>query len=122
MQKTQAAFGRKGHRLARCPEIAPLLVFYPCDELDPQEKQQVDEHLVTCLRCAQQLREEQEISAALLSSFAAAHQMDPFQELLAQCRSELCELLDDFSVPPVGRHASPSGWARRRMAWRPMFG
>lgn len=63
MQKTQTAFGMKGRRLARCTEIAPLLVFYPRGELDGQEKQQIDAHLATCLSCAQQLREEHEIYA-----------------------------------------------------------
>lgn len=63
MQKTQTAFGMKGRRLARCTEIAPLLVFYPRGELDGQEKQQIDAHLATCLSCAQQLREEHEIHA-----------------------------------------------------------
>ena len=58
----------------------------------------------------------------LLSSFEAAYQMDPFVELLAQCRSELCELLDDFSVPPPHGQASPgSGAAKSGFAldvWR----
>ena len=122
MQTTQAAFVMEGHRLALCSEIAPLLVFYPCDELGAPEKRQIDAHLATCLSCAQQLREEQEIHATPWSLFAAGYEMDPSEELLAQCRRELCELLDDFSVSRVRGHASPSGWARRRMAQRPMFG
>jgi len=31
--------------LARCAEIAPLLVFYACDEVEPQEREQIDAHL-----------------------------------------------------------------------------
>lgn len=109
MQTTQAAFARKRHRLARCSEIAPLLIFYACDHLNGPEKQQIDAHLATCLSCAQQLRKEQEIHTTLPTSFEAADPIDPFGELLAQGRSELRNLLDDFSVPPIRGQASPSG-------------
>lgn len=107
MQTTQAPFVRKRHRLARRSEIARLLVFYACDHLNGPEK--VDAHLATCSSCAQQPREEQEIHTTLLTSFEAAGPIDAFGELLAQCRSELLNLLDDFSVPPIHGHASPSG-------------
>lgn len=122
MHKTQTALRVIGRRLARCSEIAPLLVFYPGDGLDAQEKEQIDAHLAACLGCAQQLRQEQEMRATLLSSFAAARQWNPPEELLSQCRSELCDLLDDFSVPPRRGHAPPSGGAPQRRALRPMFG
>lgn len=122
MQKTQAAFVMKGHLLTRCSEIAPLLVFYSCDELDAQERRQIDAHLAICLNWAQQLREEQEKHATLLSSFEAAYQMDPSEELLAQCRRELCELLDDFSVRRCADVPRRLAGRRRRMALRPMFG
>ncbi len=29
-------------RLTRCVDIAPLLVFYACDEVEPQEREQID--------------------------------------------------------------------------------
>lgn len=49
MQTTQSAFAMRGHRLTQCSEIAPLLVFYLCDELDAREKQLVDAHLAALL-------------------------------------------------------------------------
>lgn len=110
-----------GHRLTKCAEIAPLLVFYACDEVDTHEREQIAAHLEACATCAQQLREEQEMHAALMNTFQPADQIDPAGVLLAQCRSELAELLDDFSAPPVREQWSPFGWARRWMALRPAW-
>ena len=107
--------------LMRCADIAPLLVFYACDEVEPQERQQIDAHLANCTSCSSQLREEQEMQSALLSAFQPADQLDPAGVLLAQCRSELSELLDDLSAPPVRETWSPFGWARRWMALRPAW-
>ncbi len=78
--------------LKRCGDIAPLLVFYACDEVEPQERDQIDAHLAACASCAQQLREEQEMQSALANAFQSADQLDPSGALLAQCRSELSEL------------------------------
>ena len=107
--------------LPRCTEIAPLLVFYACDEVEPQEREQIDAHLAVCASCAEQLREEQEMQGALVSAFQPADQLDPSGTLLAQCRSELSELLDDFSAPPLRERWSPFGWARQWMALRPAW-
>jgi HEAT repeats len=105
----------------RCGEIAPLLVFYACDEVEPQEREQIEAHLARCAACAAQLREEQEMQCALVSAFQPADQLDPSGALLAQCRSELSELLDDLSAPPLREQWSPFGWMRRWMALRPAW-
>lgn len=107
--------------LTRCSEIAPLLVFYACDEVDAQERQQIDAHLAACTSCAEQLREEQTMQAALISTLQPADQIDPSGTLLAQCRSELSELLDDLSAPPIRERWTPFGWTRRWMALRPAW-
>jgi len=108
-------------RLARCGDIGPLLVFYACDEVEPLEREQIDAHLALCASCATQLREEQEMQSALVSAFQPADQLDPSGALLAQCRSELSELLDDLSAPPLREQWSPFGWMRRWMALRPAW-
>ena len=110
-----------GRRLARCSEVGPLLVFYACDEVDSHEREQIEAHLAACASCAEQLREEQEMQTALMSAFQPADQIDPSGALLAQCRSELSELLDDLSSPPLREHWTPFGWARRWMALRPVW-
>jgi hypothetical protein len=107
--------------LKRCADIGPLLVFYACDEVAPQEREQIDAHLAKCASCAAQLREEQEMQSALVSAFQPADQLDPSGALLAQCRSELSELLDDLSAPPLREQWSPLGWMRRWMALRPAW-
>jgi hypothetical protein len=109
------------NRLTRCDDIGPLLVFYACDEVEPQEREQIDAHLASCTACATLLREEQEMQSALVSAFQPADQLDPSGTLLAQCRSELSELLDDLSAPPLREQWSPFGWARRWMALRPAW-
>jgi HEAT repeats len=107
--------------LTRCSDIGPLLVFYACDEVEPQEREQIDAHLANCASCAAQLREEQEMQSALVSAFQPADRLDPSGALLAQCRSELSELLDDLSAPPLREQWSPLGWIRRWMALRPAW-
>jgi hypothetical protein len=109
------------NRLAKCAEVAPLLVFYACDEVDLKEREQIAKHLAGCAACAQQLREEQEMQSALVSAFQPADQLDPSGILLAQCRSELSELLDDLSAPPLREQWTPFGWLWRWMALRPAW-
>src|SRR6266481_4002197 len=110
-----------GDRLTRCGNIAPLLVFYACDEVEPQEREQIDAHLASCVSCATQLREEVEMQSALVNAFQPADHLDPSGALLAQCRSELSELLYDLSAPPLREQWNPFGWARRWMALRPAW-
>jgi hypothetical protein len=107
--------------LARCAEIAPLLVFYACDEVEPLEREQIDAHLAVCDACAALLREEQEMQSALVGAFQPADQLDSSGALLAQCRSEFSELLDDLSAPPLRERWSPFGWTRQWMAIRPAW-
>ena len=109
------------NRLAKCGDVAPLLVFYACDEVEPREREQIEAHLAACPSCAQQLREEQEMQTALVSAYQPADQLDPSGILLAQCRSELSELLDDLSAPPLREQWTPFGWLRRWMALRPAW-
>jgi len=108
-------------RLTRCADVGPLLVFYACDEVDAREREQIEAHLGACSSCAKQLREEQDMQTALLSAFQPADQLDPSGALLSQCRSELSELLDDISAPPLRQRWSPFGGIRRWMALRPAW-
>jgi HEAT repeats/Putative zinc-finger len=108
-------------RLQTCADVAPLLVFYACDEVSPRERQQIDAHLAACASCAKQLEQEITMQTAVVDSSQAADRLDPTGALLAQCRSELSELLDDLSAPPVREHWVPFGWVRRWMALRPAW-
>ncbi len=108
-------------RLTRCEDIAPLLVFYACGEVDAREREEIDAHLAACPVCAQQLSEELTFQTAFSGASQPADQLDPSGALLAQCRSELAEQLDDLSAPPVREHWMPFGWVRRWMALRPAW-
>jgi len=55
-----------------CAEIAPLLVFYACDEVSAQERVTIEAHLVTCEDCREQLAEERAFQEAVGSMPQAA--------------------------------------------------
>jgi hypothetical protein len=108
-------------RLEACREIAPLLVFYACDEVSPEEHNQIQAHLASCPTCSKQLEEELAMQAAFTGSLQAADQLDASGAMLSQCRSELSELLDDISAPPLREHWMPFNWVRGWMASRPVW-
>jgi anti-sigma factor RsiW len=108
-------------QVKRCEDVAPLLVFYACDEVTPQEREKIEAHLSVCPACAKQLEQELAMQTVVCGASQPADQLDPAGALLAQCRSELSELLDDLSAPPVREHWMPFGWIRRWMALRPAW-
>ena len=104
-----------------CAEIAPLLVFYVCDELTEQERAQVEKHLAVCDECRAQLSEERELHGALSDQPSAGDLLDPSGLLLSQCRSELAERLDDLARPPVKERVVGFTWMRRWMVLHPAW-
>jgi hypothetical protein len=111
-----------GRPLTTCTDVAPLLTFYAIDELEPSEREQVEAHLNACPECAALLSEELQVARALGTLPQSADELDPTGALLAQCRSELSESLDDLYAPPVKERWTPFGWLRRWMALRPAWG
>jgi len=105
----------------RCEDIAPILVFYACEEINESERQQIDEHLAVCTACTAHLSKERELWDALGAVHRSASERDSVDVLLAQCRSELAEKLDDISAAPVEEHWRPFGWVQRWMALRPAW-
>ena len=104
-----------------CAEIAPLLVFYVCDEVSAQERVAIDTHLATCEDCRAQLAEERAFQEAVGTIPQAAENLDSASVLLAQCRSELSEKLDDLATPHVKEKAPAFLWLRRWMALHPAW-
>lgn len=104
-----------------CTEIAPLLVFYVCDEVNEQERVAIEQHVAVCTGCQSQLQDEQEFHAALVSAQASRQQVDSTGMLLSQCRSELAEALDDLDRPAVKPKLSPFGFLRHWMALHPAW-
>src|SRR5690349_16080537 len=104
-----------------CKDIAPLLVFYACDEVSDKERKHIEAHVARCEACAAQLAEENHLQEAMTAALQPADELDATGILLAQCRSELAEALDDLSAPPIQERWRPFGWLRRWMALRPAW-
>jgi hypothetical protein len=104
-----------------CKDIAPLLVFYLCDEVSEDEREQIEAHLASCSACSALLAEDEQLQSALLAGPQSADELDASGILLAQCRSELAESLDDLSAPPLQEHWRPFGWLRGWMSLRPVW-
>src|SRR5438132_3056372 len=104
-----------------CKDIAPLLVFYTCDEVSDRERKEIEAHVANCRACAAQLAEENDLQEAMVARRQPADELDSSGILLSQCRSELAETLDDLSAPPIQEHWRPFGWLRRWMALRPTW-
>jgi hypothetical protein len=104
-----------------CKDVAPLLVFYACDEVSDKERRQIEAHIANCQPCAAQLAEENHLQEAMVAVLQPADEIDSSGILLSQCRSELAETLDDLSAPPLQEHWRPFGWLRRWMALRPAW-
>src|SRR5713101_140777 len=105
----------------KCEDIAPLLVFYACNEVCDRERKQIDAHVASCPACAAQLAEESQLQEAMVAAPQPADELDSSGILLSQCRSELAEALDDLSAPPIQEHSRPFGWLGRWMALRPAW-
>jgi hypothetical protein len=104
-----------------CKDIAPLLVFYACDEVSDKERKQIEAHVAKCEACAALLADENRLQEAMAAALQSADELDASGILLSQCRSELAEALDDLSAPPIQEHWRPFGWLRRWMALRPAW-
>jgi hypothetical protein len=104
-----------------CEQVAPLLVFYACGELEESEQELVQQHLAVCAACSAQLSEEKNLQNLFASLPQNADRLDSAGVLLSQCRSELAETLDDLVRPPVMEKTPVFGAFRRWMALRPAW-
>jgi HEAT repeats len=104
-----------------CDEIAALLVFYVCDEVNDQERAAVERHVAQCRECNAQLAEQREFQDAVDSMPRAGDQLDAAGILLSQCRSELAEKLDDLERPTAQEKVLAFSWLRGWMVLHPMW-
>jgi len=106
----------RGHELKpfSCQECGELLVFYACDELSAEERAAVEEHVGRCAACAASLAAELRLQQVVAGAAQPADRLDPAGSLLAQCRSELAEALDEIAPRrgPGGRLLAihPRNW------------
>ena len=102
-----------------CAEVAPLFVFYLCNEVDDRERAKIEDHLAKCETCRTQLSEERSFQDAMGGVSQAADELDTSGVLLAQCRSELAEQLDDLTRPRVKETPLRFAWLRRWLIVHP---
>jgi hypothetical protein len=110
-----------GETKVACGEIASLLVFYVCDEVNEQERPMIEAHLAECAACREQLAEEREFQTAISSLPRRGDQLDAAGIMLSQCRSELAEALDDLELPALKQRAPAFGWFRGWMVLHPAW-
>jgi hypothetical protein len=79
----------------RCEDIDTLATLYACDELDAAARAQLEAHLTHCATCADAVSRDMRLQQAIGSLEQPADSLDRSGLLLAQCRSELAESLDD---------------------------
>jgi len=82
-------------RALHCDAAAPLLVFYVCGESSPEDCTALEQHIAGCASCAAALASELRLRQVLTTLAQPADVLDQAGALLAQCRSELAEALDD---------------------------
>ena len=102
-----------------CGDVGPLLVFLACDEVTAEERAAIESHLAGCRDCRELLSEEGQFQESVSVIPQAADELDRSGTLLAQCRSELAESLDEIAVPAERERWQPFGLVRRWMALRP---
>ena len=83
------------HRTADCEATERLLTLYACDELSAAERASAEAHVANCANCAATLAAELRLRQSLSTLRQPADVLDAAGALLAQCRSELAEVLDD---------------------------
>ena len=105
---------QENNRGILCADIESLAVLYVCDELDAAVRAELEAHLAQCPACADVVARETRLHQAIVSLDRPADLLDRSGLLLAQCRSELAEAIDDQVARanrPVWRAIlSPVAW------------
>ena len=93
----------------RCEDIEPLAILHACDELDAATRAALETHVSRCAACATIFSRETGLQQAIASLEQPADSIDRGGLLLAQCRSQLSETIDDH----LAKQNQPG--------WRPVF-
>ncbi len=100
--------------IVRCEQIESLAILYACNELDADARAALEAHIALCPACATVVSRVGRLHQAIAALEQPADSLDRSGLLLAQCRSELAEALDDHQARAnqPGWHAmfSPVAW------------
>ena len=98
----------------RCEEIESLAILYSCDELDPAARAALEAHATQCPACSAVISREGRLQQAIASFDQPADSLDRSGLLLAECRSQLSEAIDDhrakMNQPGWLSILSPAAW------------
>jgi hypothetical protein len=101
-----------------CAEFEELAVLYALGELAGHELAAVEAHAAECASCAALLESEAQWNAAIAGRRKPADALDGCGMLLAQCRSELAEAIDDATHTQSGNAQERAGaFASGGWAW-----
>jgi HEAT repeats/Putative zinc-finger len=81
-----------------CVNFEDRAILYAAGELSEQERAAVDRHVRQCAACAAVFSRELALGNALAARAQPADRLDGSELLLARCRSELFEALDDAAA------------------------
>jgi HEAT repeats/Putative zinc-finger len=110
-----------------CSNFEDHAILYAAGELTEQDRAAVEAHVQKCANCAAVLSREIGLRQALAARLQPADRLDASELLLARCRSELFETLDDAAAKPKSAwHALFAPWQwmgafRRAFAFHPSW-
>lgn len=109
-----------------CAEFEELALLYVIGELSAEDRAAVEAHASECAGCGEELAAALRFHGEVAARAEPAERLDPSDLLLAQCRSEFAEALDDMAAPapkPGWREwLAPARWAaevRHSLTFRP---
>jgi hypothetical protein len=93
-----------------CANFEDRAILHAAGELGVEDRAAVEAHAQQCANCASVLAREIDLRKALAARVQPADTLDGSELLLAQCRSELFETLDDAAARPEGAWRSLLPW------------
>ena len=103
-----------------CANFEDRAILYAAGELADEDRAAVDAHALECAICGAVLSREMSLRSALAARLQPADALDGSELLLARCRSELFEAIDDASAKPRRSWRSvlaPWRWVAFRQAF-----
>jgi hypothetical protein len=89
----------------QCSEFEELAILYACGEGDAAHRLSIEQHSAQCANCAAMLAREIRLQHAIAAIDDPVELLDGSGLLLAQCRSQFAESLDDLQA-----RANPTEW------------
>ncbi|MFC1951213.1 zf-HC2 domain-containing protein [Chloroflexota bacterium] len=104
-----------------CDEIKKMLINYPDDEINPEERKVIEEHLAVCPSCREEYEAFVSINTQLFQFFEnTATKASPSPNALALIKARLA-LKRSSRIPSIGAiRAKVAGWGRKLWA-RPLW-